>query len=42
MASVVEAAVQSDAGNEPTETIPCSEGKTVLPEIYRQNGDLAG
>lgn len=45
LASIVEAAVQPDAETEPTEAIPYSEEKAVLPELaelYRQNGDLVG
>ena len=45
LASIVEAAVQPDAETEPTEAIPYSEEKTVLPELaelYQQNGDLVG
>ena len=45
LASIVEAAAQQDAETEPTEAIPYSEEKTVLPELaelYQQNGDLVG
>lgn len=45
LTSIVEAAVQPDAETEPTEAIPYSEEKTVLPELaelYQQNGDLVG
>ena len=42
LASVVEAAAQTDAEAEPTEPIPYSEEKTILPELaelFGQNGD---
>ena len=45
LASVVEAAAQTDAEAEPTEPIPYSEEKTILPELaelFGQNGDLVG
>lgn len=45
LASIVEAAAQPDAETEPTEAIPYSEEKAVLPELaelYQQNGDLVG
>ena len=45
LASVVEAAAQTDAEAEPTEPIPYSEEKTLLPELaelFGQNGDLVG
>ena len=45
LASVVEAAAQTDAEAEPTEPIPYSEEKSILPELaelFGQNGDLVG
>lgn len=45
LASVVEAATQTDEETEPIETIPYSEEKTLLPELaelFGQNGDLVG
>ena len=45
LASIVEAAAQPDAETEPTENIPYSEEKAILPELaelYQQNGDLVG
>lgn len=45
LADLVEAAVQTDSATEPTEQIPYSEEKMLLPELaglYQQNGDLVG
>ena len=45
LASVVEAAAQTDAETETAEPIPYSEEKTILPELaelFGQNGDLVG
>ena len=45
LANLVNATVQTDAATEPTEQIPYSEEKTLLPELaelYQQNGDLVG
>ena len=45
LASVVEAAAQTDAETETAEPIPYSEEKTLLPELaelFGQNGDLVG
>ena len=45
LADLVEATVQTDSATEPTEQIPYSEEKMLLPELaglYQQNGDLVG
>ena len=45
LADLVDAAAQTDAATEPTEQIPYSEEKMLLPELaelYQQNGDLVG
>ena len=45
LADLVEAAVQTDSATEPTEQIPYSEEKMLLPELaglYQQNDDLVG